>query len=108
MSFTTGARTAPHILTLDLLSGLGALSMNGLAELGLDPRRVVMVRAADVESALRTSADALACDVATENGAGAVSAVACAVTVAGQRDRERTQARDRCKDIVAKFIRERH
>lgn len=40
----------------------GALSMQGLAELGLDPRRVVMVRAADVESALRTSADALACD----------------------------------------------
>jgi protein ImuA len=41
---------------------MGALSMSGLAELGLDPRRVVMVRAADVESALRTSADALACD----------------------------------------------
>ena len=40
----------------------GALSMHGLAELGLDPRRVVTVRAADVESALRTSADALACD----------------------------------------------
>jgi len=40
----------------------GALSMSGLAELGLDPRRVVLVRAADVESALRTSADALACD----------------------------------------------
>ena len=28
MSSTTGARTAPHILTLVLLSGLGALSMN--------------------------------------------------------------------------------
>src|SRR6185369_12770783 len=41
---------------------MGAQSMSGLAELGLDPRRVVMVRAADVESALRTSADALACD----------------------------------------------
>jgi protein ImuA len=40
----------------------GALSMNGLAELGLDPRRVVTVRAADVEAALRTAADALACD----------------------------------------------
>lgn len=40
----------------------GALSMCGLAELGLDPRRVVTVRAADVESALRASADALACD----------------------------------------------
>ncbi|MBR0701621.1 DNA repair protein [Bradyrhizobium diazoefficiens] len=40
----------------------GALSMSGLKELGLDPRRVVTVRAADVESALRTSADALACD----------------------------------------------
>jgi protein ImuA len=40
----------------------GALSMNGLAELGLDPRLVVSVRAADVESALRTAADALACD----------------------------------------------
>ncbi len=40
----------------------GALSMRGLAELGLDPRRVVTVRAADVEAALRTAADALACD----------------------------------------------
>src|SRR3954466_14102508 len=40
----------------------GALSMSGLTEIGLDPRRMVMVRAADVESALRTSADALACD----------------------------------------------
>ena len=38
----------------------GALSMSGLAELGLDPRRVVTVRAADVETALRTAADALA------------------------------------------------
>jgi protein ImuA len=40
----------------------GSLSMHGLAELGLDPRCVVTVRAFDVESALRTTADALACD----------------------------------------------
>lgn len=40
----------------------GALSMSGLAELGLDPCRLVMVRAADVEAALRATADALACD----------------------------------------------
>jgi len=40
----------------------GAVSMSGLAELGLDPRRLVTVRAADVEVALRTAADALACD----------------------------------------------
>ena len=40
----------------------GALSMSGLAELGLDPRRLVTVRAPDVENALRTTADALACD----------------------------------------------
>jgi protein ImuA len=40
----------------------GALSMSGLAELGLDPRLLVMVRAADVDTALRTAADALACD----------------------------------------------
>jgi protein ImuA len=40
----------------------GTLSMHGLAELGLDPRRVVTVRAADVDSALRSAADALACD----------------------------------------------
>src|SRR6195952_3917215 len=40
----------------------GAVSMSGLAELGLDPRLLVTVRAADVETALRTSADALACD----------------------------------------------
>jgi protein ImuA len=40
----------------------GALSMRGLAELGLDPRCLVTVRAADVESALKTASDALACD----------------------------------------------
>jgi protein ImuA len=40
----------------------GALSMSGLAELGLDPRLVVTVRAADIDAALRTAADALACD----------------------------------------------
>jgi protein ImuA len=40
----------------------GALSMNGWGELGLDPRCVVVVRAGDAESALRTAADALACD----------------------------------------------
>lgn len=45
---------------LDIESG--ALSMHGLSELGLDPRRVVMVRAADAESALRVAADAVACD----------------------------------------------
>jgi protein ImuA len=40
----------------------GTLSMSGLSELGLDPRCLVTVRASDVESALRTTADALACD----------------------------------------------
>ena len=40
----------------------GALSMSGWRELGLDPRLVVMVRAHDVETVLRTAADALACD----------------------------------------------
>jgi protein ImuA len=40
----------------------GALSMSGLAELGLDPCRVVTVRATDAEAALRATADALACD----------------------------------------------
>lgn len=40
----------------------GALSMSGLCELGLDPRLVVTVRAADADAALRTAADALACD----------------------------------------------
>jgi protein ImuA len=40
----------------------GALSMSGLAELGLDPRCLVTVRAPDVATALRTAADALACD----------------------------------------------
>ncbi len=40
----------------------GALSMSGWSELGLDPRLLVTVRAPDVETALRTSADALACD----------------------------------------------
>jgi protein ImuA len=40
----------------------GALSMRGWRELGLDPRLTVIVRASDVETALRASADALACD----------------------------------------------
>src|SRR6201747_2153466 len=40
----------------------GALSMSGWSGLGLDPRLVLTVRAPDVETALRTSADALACD----------------------------------------------
>jgi protein ImuA len=40
----------------------GALSMSGLCELGLDPRCLVSVRAPDADSALRTAADALACD----------------------------------------------
>jgi protein ImuA len=40
----------------------GALSMSGLCELGLDPRGLVSVRATDVDTALRTTADALACD----------------------------------------------
>jgi protein ImuA len=40
----------------------GALSLSGWAELGLDSRTVVTVRAADVDTALRIAADALACD----------------------------------------------
>ena len=40
----------------------GALSMSGWTELGLDPRLLVTVRAADVDTALRTAADAFACD----------------------------------------------
>jgi len=40
----------------------GVLSMSGWRELGLDPRRVVTVHVPDVEAALRTAADALACD----------------------------------------------
>jgi protein ImuA len=40
----------------------GAVSTSGLVELGLDPRLLVSVHAADVDHALRTAADALACD----------------------------------------------
>src|SRR6266403_5360129 len=40
----------------------GALSTSGVVELGLNPRLLVTVRATDVDSALRTAADALACD----------------------------------------------
>src|SRR3982074_2597927 len=40
----------------------GALSMSGLAELGLDPRLLVTVRAADVDTALRTAANAFPCE----------------------------------------------
>src|ERR1700742_1882756 len=39
----------------------GALSMSGLTELGLDPRYLVTVRAADAAALLRSSAAALAC-----------------------------------------------
>ncbi len=45
---------------LDIESG--ALSMHGLSQLGLDPRRIVTVHAADAETALRVAADAVACD----------------------------------------------
>src|SRR3979411_3056663 len=38
------------------------VSMSGLAELGLDPRLLGTVRAADVDTALQTAADAMACD----------------------------------------------
>jgi len=40
----------------------GALSMSGAVELGLDPRRIVIVHAADIDMAMRVTADALACD----------------------------------------------
>lgn len=40
----------------------GDLSMAGFAELGLDPRFVVVVRAPTAESVLRTAADGLACN----------------------------------------------
>ncbi|MBU6464973.1 MAG: DNA repair protein [Bradyrhizobium sp.] len=40
----------------------GALSMSGLSELGFDPRLMVSVRAFNVDTALRSTADALACD----------------------------------------------
>ena len=40
----------------------GTVSMSGFSELGLDPRCLVSVHAADVDHALRTAADALACD----------------------------------------------
>src|SRR6185437_4719217 len=40
----------------------GALSIGGVNELGLDPRLMVSVRASDVDTALRSAADALACD----------------------------------------------
>src|SRR5258705_11885065 len=40
----------------------GALSMSGFCELGLDPRLVVTGRGPDAETALRATADALACD----------------------------------------------
>jgi len=40
----------------------GALSMSGFSELGLDPRLLLTIRAADAETALRAAADALACD----------------------------------------------
>ncbi len=61
----------------------GALSMSGLRELGLDPRLLVTVRATDTDAALRTAADALACD--------ALGAVVLEVWGAGAPARSRRQ-----------------
>lgn len=47
----------------------GDLAMTGFAELGLDPRRIVVVRAKDAEMVLRIAADGVAC-----RGVGAVVA----------------------------------
>lgn len=47
----------------------GDLSMTGFSELGLDPRRIVVVRAKDPEMVLRIAADGVAC-----RGVGAVIA----------------------------------
>jgi protein ImuA len=41
---------------------VGALSMSGFAELGLDPRRLVLVSVPNAETGLKVAADALACD----------------------------------------------
>lgn len=41
---------------------VGQVAMSGFCELGLDPRQVVTVRARDADTALRITADALACD----------------------------------------------
>ena len=49
----------------------GVLSMTGFVELGLDPYRLVLVRVPNVETALRVTADALACD--------ALGAVVCEI-----------------------------
>ncbi len=46
-----------------LLREQGRLSMQGLVEFGLDPSRLITVRAADIGSALRVAGDALACAV---------------------------------------------
>src|SRR3977135_1683094 len=48
----------------------GALSMSGLAELGLDPRLLVSVRAADVDTALRDAAAAPPCVALSVVGLG--------------------------------------
>lgn len=50
----------------------GELSMSGLAELGFDPRRLIVVRASDAQMALRVTVDALAC-----NALGAVVTEIC-------------------------------
>jgi len=47
----------------------GTLSVAGFAELGLDPCRLVLVRVSNAETALKITADALAC--------GALGAVVC-------------------------------
>jgi protein ImuA len=55
----------------------GDLAMSGFAELGLDPRHVVVVRAPNAETVLRVAADGLAC-----NALGAVVAEICGETKA--------------------------
>ena len=69
---TAPSRTALWVRQDFAAQDAGELSMSGFAELGFDPRRLVVVRAADSQMALRVTVDALAC-----NALGAVVTEIC-------------------------------
>lgn len=69
---TANARTALWVRQDFAVQEAGELSMSGFAEFGFDPRRLIVVHAANAEIALRVTADALAC-----NALGAVVTETC-------------------------------
>jgi protein ImuA len=69
---TAPSRTALWVRQDFAAQDAGELSMSGFAAIGFDPRRLIVVRAADAQMALRVTVEALAC-----NALGAVVTEIC-------------------------------